>query len=140
MPKGNPPRSTSGANARRLIAAFAAFALVAQPLAPALEVISSARAQTLPDLGEDSRALYAPAQVPKRQPPAPAADPLPSERPLSLPDLGDESQALYSPAQERKLGESVVRQIRASGAYLDDPEVNDYLNDIGHRLLAARPD
>ena len=33
-----------------------------------------------------------------------------------------------------------MRQIRASGAYLDDPEVNDYLNDIGHRLVAAQPD
>ena len=56
-----------------------------------------------------------------------------------LPDLGDESLAITTPAQERKLGESVVRQIRASGAYLDDPEVNDYLNDLGHRLVAAVP-
>jgi predicted Zn-dependent protease len=55
------------------------------------------------------------------------------------PDL-DESQSIATPAQERKLGESVVRQIRASGAYLDDPEVNDYLNDLGHRLVAAQPD
>ena len=58
----------------------------------------------------------------------------------TLPDLGDESQALYSPAQERKLGESVVRQIRSQGAYLDDPEVNDYLNQIGQRLVVAVPD
>jgi predicted Zn-dependent protease len=57
-----------------------------------------------------------------------------------LPDLGDESQALYSPAQERKLGESVVRQIRSAGAYLDDPEVNDYLNELGQRLVLAVPD
>ena len=58
----------------------------------------------------------------------------------ALPDLGDESQSLITPKEEYKLGESVVRQIRASGAYLDDPEVNDYLNDLGHRLVAARPD
>ncbi len=32
-----------------------------------------------------------------------------------LPDLGDESQAMLAPAQERKLGESVIRQIRALG-------------------------
>jgi len=57
-----------------------------------------------------------------------------------LPDLGDESQAMLAPAQERKLGESVMRQIRAQGGYLDDPEVNDYLNDLGHRLVAAVPD
>ncbi len=56
-----------------------------------------------------------------------------------LPDLGDESQALLTPAAERKMGESVVRQIRAAGAYLEDPEVNDYLNVLGNRLVAAVP-
>ena len=71
------------------------------------------------------------------------APPLPAISPgytQSLPDLGDESQSLITPKEEYKLGESVVRQIRSSGAYLDDPEVNDYLNDLGHRLVAARPD
>ena len=58
----------------------------------------------------------------------------------TLPDLGDESQSLITPTQERKLGESIVRQIRASGGYLDDPEVNDYLNELGHRLVAAGND
>ena len=58
----------------------------------------------------------------------------------TLPDLGDESQSMLAPAAEHKLGENVVRQIRASGAYLDDPEVVDYLNDLGHRLVAARVD
>ncbi len=57
-----------------------------------------------------------------------------------LPDLGDESQSMITPAQERKLGESIVRQIRASGAYLEDPEVNDYLNELGYRLVAAGND
>ncbi len=134
-----PIRSSHAATAwRRLIATLVAVALVGQPLAPA--AIPSARAQSTPDPGDESQALYAPAQTPKRPPPAAPAETLPAERSPSLPDLGDESQALYSPAQERRLGESVVRQIRAAGAYLDDPEVNDYLNDIGHRLLAAKPD
>jgi predicted Zn-dependent protease len=57
-----------------------------------------------------------------------------------LPDLGDESEAAASPAQERKLGESIIHQIRASGGYLDDPEVNDYLNELGNRLVAVSPD
>ncbi|HSN45746.1 MAG TPA: M48 family metalloprotease [Casimicrobiaceae bacterium] len=57
-----------------------------------------------------------------------------------LPDLGDESEAGVTPAQERKLGESVVAQIRASGGYLDDPEVNDYLNELGNRLVSAGAD
>ena len=88
---------------RRLVAAAAVIALAVQPIGPAGLAQMPTRAQ-------------------------------------SLPDLGDESQALYSPAQERKLGESVVRQIRAQGGYLDDPEVNDYLNDLGQRLVLAVPD
>ncbi len=58
----------------------------------------------------------------------------------SLPDLGDEAQALLTPSGEQKLGLDIVHQIRASGAYLEDPEVNDYLNEIGHKLVAARVD
>ena len=54
-----------------------------------------------------------------------------------LPDLGDASQAVISPAQEKKLGEAAMRQVHASGAYLDDPEVNAYLNTLGRRLVAA---
>lgn len=55
----------------------------------------------------------------------------------TLPELGDSSQAVISPAQERKLGEAAMRQVHASGAYLDDPEVVAYLNNLGHRLVMA---
>ncbi len=57
-----------------------------------------------------------------------------------LPDLGDPSQVELTPQQERKIGEEVMRQVRASGAYMQDPEVNDYLNELGHRLVAASHD
>ena len=58
----------------------------------------------------------------------------------TLPDLGDSSQVGFTPAQERKVGEAIMRQIRAQGGYLQDPEVNDYLNELGHRLVAASAD
>lgn len=64
---------------------------------------------------------------------------VPGAAPQTLPDLGDPSGADLSLAQERRLGESVVRQIRQSGAYLEDPEVNGYLNEIGNRLVTAIP-
>ena len=32
-----------------------------------------------------------------------------------------------------------MRDIRTSGAYLDDPEVNGYLNELGNRLVTAIP-
>jgi predicted Zn-dependent protease len=57
-----------------------------------------------------------------------------------LPDLGDASQSTISAVQERQLGESIMRQIRASPAYLDDPEVADYLDGIGQALAANSPD
>ena len=56
-----------------------------------------------------------------------------------LPELGDPSGAALSLSQERRLGESVVRDIRLSGAYLEDPEVNAYLNELGNRLVTAIP-
>src|SRR6266481_30373 len=52
-----------------------------------------------------------------------------------LPDLGDVSQRFISPAQERQIGLQSLLQIRASSEFLDDTEVNDYLNDIGGKLV-----
>lgn len=68
------------------------------------------------------------------------AQPLASTAPSALPDLGDSSQAIMTSTQERKLGEAIVRQIRASGGYLNDPEVSDYLNELGNRLVTASKD
>lgn len=57
-----------------------------------------------------------------------------------LPDLGDASQSAMSPAQERRLGDGIMAQIRSANGYLDDPEISDYLNTLGYRLVAASPD
>ncbi|OGS98577.1 MAG: peptidase M48 [Gallionellales bacterium RIFCSPLOWO2_02_FULL_59_110] len=52
-----------------------------------------------------------------------------------LPDLGDVSQTVLTPLQERQIGRQSVMQIRASKQYLDDAEINDYLNQLGARLV-----
>ncbi len=57
-----------------------------------------------------------------------------------LPDLGDVSQSEMSPLQERRIGESVMREIRADPSYADDPELTEYLNSLGNKLVAASPD
>jgi len=54
-----------------------------------------------------------------------------------LPDLGDVSQTSISPQMERQIGEQSMLQIRASERYLDDPELSDYLNRLGQRLVAS---
>ncbi|HEU5282878.1 MAG TPA: M48 family metalloprotease [Burkholderiales bacterium] len=57
----------------------------------------------------------------------------------TLPELGDSSQTVLSAQQERQLGESIMRRIRASKHFLDDPEVGDYINGLGYRLVAQSP-
>jgi len=52
-----------------------------------------------------------------------------------LPDLGDISQTVLTPIQERQIGQQSMLQIRASKQFLDDAEVNDYLNQIGRKLV-----
>jgi predicted Zn-dependent protease len=52
-----------------------------------------------------------------------------------LPDLGDVSQTVLTPQQERQLGWQSMLQIRNSRQFLEDAEVNDYLNQIGYRLV-----
>ena len=57
-----------------------------------------------------------------------------------LPDLGDASQAALSPLQERQIGRQSMLQIRAGKQYLDDAEINDYLNQLGARLVENSPE
>lgn len=62
--------------------------------------------------------------------------PLLSANPVNLPDLGDSSAAVISPMQERKLGEDVMRKARRNLDFLDDAEINTYIQTLGQRLVA----
>ena len=54
-----------------------------------------------------------------------------------LPDLGEVSQASLSPQLERKVGEQIMREIRQyEPGYLDDPDITEYLNTLGYRLVS----
>jgi beta-barrel assembly-enhancing protease len=58
----------------------------------------------------------------------------------ALPDLGSAGDVVLSPQMERRIGEQVVRDIRfRDPAYLDDPEVADYLNTLGAQIVHANP-
>jgi predicted Zn-dependent protease len=55
-----------------------------------------------------------------------------------LPDLGESARADFSPQLERKIGESIMNEIRLrEPSYLDDADINDYLSRFGNRLVAA---
>src|SRR4030065_2049675 len=55
----------------------------------------------------------------------------------NLPDLGDESAAVLSPQDERRIGEDFMRQARVHLDLLDDPELNEYVQELGRRLTAG---
>jgi predicted Zn-dependent protease len=58
----------------------------------------------------------------------------------SLPDLGDSASSDLSPLAEQRIGAQIMRDIRwKDPAYLQDAEVEDYLNILGDRLVAAGP-
>jgi predicted Zn-dependent protease len=58
-------------------------------------------------------------------------------RAQGLPDLGDASSASLSETQERTIGNRIMREVRIDPAYIDDPEVTDYLSSLGQKLLLA---
>jgi predicted Zn-dependent protease len=58
-----------------------------------------------------------------------------------LPDLGASVGGPLSPQVERRIGESIMRDIRfRDPSFVDDPEVSDYLYVLGNRLVSASPD
>ena len=58
-----------------------------------------------------------------------------------LPDLGEASSADLPPQLERRIGESIMRDIRLrEPSYIDDIEIDTYLNTLGARLSAATPE
>jgi len=118
----------------RAIALCTALALATSPVLAQTGGVSATPLPAAP------AAPAAPAQggVYGNVPPSPP--PVPSNRASTLPDLGDSAQTVMSPAQERRIGDAAMKQLRAGGAYLEDPEVNDYLNELGQRLVAVRND
>jgi predicted Zn-dependent protease len=56
---------------------------------------------------------------------------------IRLPDFGDSSQSVVSAATERALGRAFMREIRATMTVIDDPEVEDYVQSLGYRLVSS---
>jgi predicted Zn-dependent protease len=58
-----------------------------------------------------------------------------------LPELGDAAGAMLSMQAEKRIGQEIMNEIRMrEPTYLDDPEIEAYLNQLGNRLAAASPD
>lgn len=55
----------------------------------------------------------------------------------TLPDLGDSAESTLPEAQERSIGKRVMLEIRADRIYVEDPELTDYVTNLGQRLLLS---
>ena len=53
-----------------------------------------------------------------------------------LPELGSPANAAISLDDEYRVGLMVMKQMRDTGIVLEDPEVTEYIQDLGHRLAS----
>ncbi|RUL79882.1 M48 family metalloprotease [Dyella choica] len=60
---------------------------------------------------------------------------------IRLPDLGSSANALISPQEAQDYGAMMLQQMRALDMVVDDPLLDDYINNLGFRLVAnsAKP-
>ena len=54
-----------------------------------------------------------------------------------LPDLGEVSRQYFSDQEEQALGRAIMRDVYADPRYLDDPEIESYLNQLGYKLVSV---
>jgi predicted Zn-dependent protease len=57
-----------------------------------------------------------------------------------LPDIGSPADTVISKGQARQIGRSIVAQMRQAGQILEDPELEEYIESLGHRLSAQAHD
>lgn len=57
-----------------------------------------------------------------------------------LPKLGEAAGATMSVAEEQMIGDRIMTQIRRSQYLMKDPLITDYIQQLGHKLVAANPD
>lgn len=60
-------------------------------------------------------------------------------QPVGLPSMGSASAVELSPEIERTLGDAIMEQGRRDPTYISDPDVNQYLTDLGRRLADKAP-
>lgn len=59
---------------------------------------------------------------------------------INLPDMGSPADALLSKSVEAQIGRAIMRDIRRSGMVVEDPQIAEYINEIGHRIAVQSND
>ncbi len=56
---------------------------------------------------------------------------------ITLPSIGSDSSSRFTQAEEKLLGETFMRQVRLELPVSDDPEMSDYIRNLGYQLVAS---
>lgn len=59
---------------------------------------------------------------------------------IKIPDMGSPADAILSKTTEAQIGRAIMRNIRLSGKIVEDPQITEYINEIGHRIAAQTND
>jgi predicted Zn-dependent protease len=59
---------------------------------------------------------------------------------IQIPDMGSPADAVFSKNQEAQYGRAIMADIRRQGIVVEDPLVNEYINEIGRRIAAQSND
>ncbi len=54
----------------------------------------------------------------------------------SLPDIGSPANAMLPKSEEARLGHAIMRELRRRGTVVEDPQITEYIQSVGHRLVA----
>jgi predicted Zn-dependent protease len=57
-----------------------------------------------------------------------------------LPDIGSPADSVLSKEMEAQIGRSIYNSLRASGGIVTDPEIQEYIQDVGQKLVASAQD
>lgn len=59
---------------------------------------------------------------------------------IQLPEMGSPADAILSKSTEAQIGRAIMRDIRNSGMIVEDPQITEYINEIGHRIAVQAND
>lgn len=59
---------------------------------------------------------------------------------INLPDIGSPADTVLTKNDEAQIGAAIMRQINRSGQVVRDPQIAEYVNEIGHRVASYAND
>ncbi len=61
----------------------------------------------------------------------------PASAEIRLPEMGDSSRTVFGDDESRRIGRQLLAELRRRGEILEDPDLTEYLENVGYRLIAS---